>query len=331
MSNSAKIIENPIENYPSATVACFDPTSGELPRRQLDPQLTIQFLEKLSLAGAESLLIAASTGQGHLRSVEELSEWFRIAADAKLGSTQKMALLRPEDGESANRQLVELLQQCQYDVVFIRPGNNLGKESTPQQIADNMRPILDACFEAQLPVGVYSISDVSGVALTPDAVAILLDSPAGKNIVAVKVTEADFEESTGKMLADPRLNRLKIVQGWDPHLATALQRDPIRCGVTSGAMSLCLFQYLHILEAAKNQNWQEAKRAQVAVTQLFSAMQDDPTKFANLQIAKFAMGLGHPITDQISETQTAKLWQAVEEIDNDSDRERIHRSLHLMQ
>ena len=58
--------------YPDATVACFDPTQGDLPRRSLDRERLQQFLQKLGEAGAESVLIAASTGQGHLRTVGEL-------------------------------------------------------------------------------------------------------------------------------------------------------------------------------------------------------------------------------------------------------------------
>jgi hypothetical protein len=59
------LLSDPITNYPAATVACFDPTTGELPRRGLDEERTVAFLEKLAAAGAPAVLIAASTGQGH--------------------------------------------------------------------------------------------------------------------------------------------------------------------------------------------------------------------------------------------------------------------------
>ena len=88
---------DPIVHYPAATVACFDPTMGGLPRRGLDEERTIAYLERLAGAGAPALLIAASTGHGHLRTVEELEQWFRVAARAELGSTILTALLRPED------------------------------------------------------------------------------------------------------------------------------------------------------------------------------------------------------------------------------------------
>lgn len=48
-------------------------------------------------------------------------------------------------------------------------------------------------------------------------------------------------------------------------------------------MSLAVFQYLHILAAAARQDWDEVEAAQQAVTSLFQAMQDDPTRFADLQ------------------------------------------------
>lgn len=325
-----ELIDDPISNYPLATVACFDPTKGDLPRRELDGELTKRFLEKLVEVGTESLLIAASTGHGHLRTIDELFEWFQFAAQAELGDTMLMALLRPEDGTEANSRLVESLAKSGYDVVFIRPGNDLAQNATAQKVAENMLPILNACGEVGLPAGVYSIPDVSGLALTADAISILLDSKFGENIVAIKITEADFENSTAKILADPRLARLKIVQGWDPHLALALQTGKERCGVTSGAMSLAIFQYFHILEAAQQNNWQEVQRAQESVSKLFASMQSDPTKFANLQIAKHVMGLGHPILDTIKNSDVEKLKAALRSIENAEDRQRLEKSLNLM-
>src|SRR4051794_12883800 len=95
---AVELLRDSIGSYPAATVACFDPTSGDLPRRKLDVPRTTRFLEALAAAGAPAVLIAASTGHGHLRTVAELEEWFRIAAAAKLGRTMLSALLRPEDG-----------------------------------------------------------------------------------------------------------------------------------------------------------------------------------------------------------------------------------------
>src|SRR5687768_3522619 len=93
-----KLLADPIANYPSATVACFDPTEGELPRRELDAQRTIAYLERLATVGAPALLIAASTGHGHLRTSQELKHWYRVAAWGQLASVILSALLRPEDG-----------------------------------------------------------------------------------------------------------------------------------------------------------------------------------------------------------------------------------------
>src|SRR5688500_11223631 len=113
-SLAARLLADPIANYPPATVACFDPTAGDLPRRRLDGPRTVAFLERLAAAGAPALLIAASTGHGHLRTVQELEEWFRVAASARLGSTVLTALLRPEDGPAANQRLAGLLAELGY-------------------------------------------------------------------------------------------------------------------------------------------------------------------------------------------------------------------------
>lgn len=331
------LLADPIAHYPSATVACFDPTTGNLPRRTLDEARTVAFLEKLAAAGAPALLIAASTGHGHLRSAEELEQWFRIAASARLGSTVLTALLRPEDGPEVNRRFADLLAELGYAVVFVRPGRDLQPDATDDEVASNMRPAVESIAAAGLAVGLYSIPDVSGLPMTPNAAAQLIDSPSGNRTVAIKVTEASYEASTLQFLKDPRLGRLKIVQGWDPHLARALQDGPRhdahqrqRCGVTSGPMSFAIFQYLHILEAAARGDWTESSQAQEAVTTVFQSMQDDPGKFADLQRAKFIMGLGHPITSTVVPKQFDRVLFALARLPREADRHRLARSFDLM-
>src|SRR5689334_8114759 len=267
------LIRDPIESYPAATVACFDPTRGELPRRALDEARTVAYLEKLAAAGAPAVLIAASTGHGHVRTVEELEQWFRVAAQARLGGTMLTALLRPEDGGEANRRLAARLAELKYAVGFVRPGRELPPQATDDEVVMNMRPAVQAIADAGLGVGLYSIPDVSGLPLTPDACALLVAGPGGERVVAIKVTEANYGPSTLRFLHDPRLVHLKVVQGWDPHLAQALADGPKfdaqgrqRCGVTSGPMSFAVFQYLHILAAATRGDWDEVSAAQAAVT-----------------------------------------------------------------
>jgi dihydrodipicolinate synthase/N-acetylneuraminate lyase len=173
--------------------------------------------------------------------------------------------------------------------------------------------------------------------LSPEATALLVAGLGGKNIVAVKVTEADYETSTVPFLQHAALAHLKIVQGWDPHLARALQDGPRydaahrqRCGVTSGPMSFAVYQYLHIFAAAAAGDWNEVTAAQNAVTRLFQSMQDDPAKFADLQRAKFIMGLGEPLIGTVSREQTDRVFAALDVIDRAEDRQRLARSLDLL-
>jgi dihydrodipicolinate synthase/N-acetylneuraminate lyase len=332
-----ELLRDPIGSYPAATVACFDPTTGDLPRRKLDVPRTKRFLEALAVAGAPAVLIAASTGHGHLRTVAELEEWFRVAAQAEVGGTMLSALLRPEDGAESNAHLVNLLADLKYPVIFIRPGTDLPKNATAQAIAQNMRPLVELAAAKGLAVGLYSIPDVSGVPMPQDAAAELVRGPGGKNIVAIKVTEADYDESTARFLADERLSHLKIVQGWDPHIVRALQDGPRhdaqarqRCGVTSGPMSFAVFQYLHLLTAAQQSDFDKAAKAQLAVTALFQAMQDDPKKFADLQRAKFIMGLGQPLTGEVSGPQVERVLAALEGLPRAADKVRLAVSLDLL-
>lgn len=335
---SRQLLQDPIGSYPTATVACFDATTGSLPRRQLDERRNVEFLEKLAAAGVPAVLIAASTGHGHLRTVEELDVWFACAARAELGDTIKMALLRPEDGSQANSHLLDRLEQLGYPVVFVRPGTNLAAGATDEQVAENMQPVIEQAARRGLAVGVYSIPDVSGQPLSANAVALLACAAGGENLVAVKVTEADYDASTRRFLEHPQLQHLKVVQGWDPHLARALRDGPIydsqnrqRCGVTSGPMSLAVFQYLHIFEAAARSDWQQVEAAQSAVTALFQSMQDDPGKFADLQRAKYIMGLGHPLTSAVTQDHVERVLTVLESLPRQEDRQRLARSLDLMQ
>jgi dihydrodipicolinate synthase/N-acetylneuraminate lyase len=333
-----QIVENPIQNFPSATVACFDPTTGGLPRRALDEERTIAYLGKLAAAGAPALLIGASTGHGHLRTADELENWFRVAARADLGGTLLTALLRPEDGSEANRRLTGVLAELKYAAAFVRPGTDLPPQATVAEVVANMQPVVQAIAEAGLAVGLYTIPDVSGLPMLPDVASLLLAGPGGDQIVAIKVTEANYETSTLRFLTDPRLKHLKIVQGWDPHLARALREGPQhdiqqrqRCGVTSGPMSFAIYQYMHILQAAQASDWDEVAAAQAAVTSLFAAMQDDPAKFADLQRAKFVMGLGQPLTGTVIPKQFDRVLMALNNLPRSVDRDRLARSLNLME
>lgn len=334
---SVKILQDPVGRYPHATVACFDPTRGELPRRELDESRTVAFLERLAALEVPGVLIASSTGQGHLRTVDELEEWFRCAARANLRDTVPMGLLRPEDGREANARLLDVLVECEYPVAFFRPGTDLSAHAADEEVADSLSPLVAAAADRGLAVGLYSIPDVSGLPLTPGAAAELVGRAGGDHIVAVKVTEADYERSTARFLAHPALKRLKVVQGWDPHMVRALRDGPRydpkgrqRAGVTSGVMSLAVHQYLHILESVERKNWDEVDRAQAAVTSIFSAMQDDPAHFADLQRAKYVMGLGHPLTGTVDAAQAERVLEALEALPRDADRRRLALSLDLM-
>ena len=318
------------ENYPAATVACFDATSGELPRRALDESTNNLFLQNLARQNVAAVLVGASTGHGHVRSAEELDQWFRSTADVDLGCMIKIALLRPEDGANWHRKHVQTLLAAGFEIAFVRPGTDLDARASDSQVAANMDSACRAIADADLALGVYSIPDVSGLPLRPDAVAEIQQT-FGEHLVAIKVTESNYQQSTGAFLSDGRLVDLKIVQGWDPFLANALQDNPVRCGVTSGPMSFAVFQYQHLLDAAQRKDWTEVRAAQAAVTQVFQSMQDDPGKFADLQRAKYIMGLGHPLLGEVTPEQVERVFHALENLARDEDKKRMAASLNLMQ
>jgi hypothetical protein len=59
-------------------------------------------------------------------------------------------------------------------------------------------------------------------------------------------------------------------------------------------------------------------------------MQDDPRKFADLQRAKFLMGLGHPLTGEVQQDQYERVLTALKNLPRPADRDRLARSLNLM-
>jgi hypothetical protein len=95
-------------------------------------------------------------------------------------------------------------------------------------------------------------------------------------------------------------------------------------------MSFAVFQYLHILAAAKQGDWNEVDAAQTAVTAFFASMQDDPRKFADLQRAKHIMGLGQPLTSTVTAEQVERIFVALKSLPRAADRGRLARSLDLM-
>lgn len=283
------------------------------------------------------MLIASSTGQGHLRTVEELDTWFRCAAQAETRGTVRMALLRPEDGEPIIARFLDMLADSGFPVVFLRPGTNLPAGAGDEQVIRQLAPLVAAAAARGLAVGLYSIPDVSGIPLTPAVAARLVSARGGENIVAIKVTEADYDNSTARFLLHNDLRHLKIVQGWDPHIERALRDGPVfdkqgrqRTGITSGLMSLAVYQYFHLLEAGAQGDWEELSQSQLAANELFRAMQDDPGHFADLQRAKFIMGLGHPITATIENSQVERVFSALENLPRAADRKRLARSLDIM-
>ena len=86
---------------------------------------------------------------------------------------------------------------------------NLGNIPAISRSSANMRPIVAAAAKRGLAVGLYSISDVSGCPMSPDVAADLVAGRAASNIVAIKVTEANYENSTLRFLDDPRLAHLE--------------------------------------------------------------------------------------------------------------------------
>jgi hypothetical protein len=295
------------------------------------------FLERLASAGAPAVLIASSTGQGHLRTADELMTWFRCASEANVADMMLMALLRPEDGPETNVRLLDVLVDRGYTVVFLRPGTDLSADADDATVVEQLRPLVAAAADRGLAIGLYSIPDVSGLPLRPGAAARLVGAAGGDHIVAIKVTEPGYEASTARFLDRVELRHLKIVQGWDPHLLRALRDGPAfdrfgrqRSGITSGLMSLGIYQYLHILDAVQANDWNEAALAQSAVTTIFESMQDDPDRFADLQRAKYVMGLGHPLIGHVSEEQAQRLLSSLEALERADDRGRLARSLDLM-
>jgi len=217
------------------------------------------------------------------------------------------------------------------EVVQLRPGQ-VGGAAHGRNDA-----VYGDAFLLGFAVGLYSIPDVSGMPLTPRAAAMLVDGPGGDHVVAIKITERDYEGSTLRFFEAPALATLKIVQGWDPHLARALRDGPRfdprgrqRAGITSGLMALAVYQYLHVLTAAAAADWEEVALAQAAVDRMFAAMQDDPGRFADLQRAKYVMGLGHPLTAAVTREHVERIFDALEAVPRAADLDRLVRSLDLM-
>ncbi|OQX95907.1 hypothetical protein B6I21_03045, partial [candidate division KSB1 bacterium 4572_119] len=317
------IIAKPILNVPAWTVALLDPTTGTLPRRKTDINGTIKYSEAIANTGAPGVLFAASTGWGHVRNFQEHRTTLKTGGDAKLGSTLKQALIRIEDPLEQNLRLLKELNDWGYAIVWTRRGANLPPDASDSEVADNLLPIAKAAAEIGLPMGVYSISTVDGACLRPSAVKLLLEKlgkDASRFVVAVKITEPVFEESTQLFLEESALENKKIVQGWDAFYTRAMQAgkraDGLnQCGATSGAAACMVKAFDNMYKFARAEDWSSVAQIQKAVTEAFYSMQGvDKDKFPDLQIAKFVMGLGHPLTEERTFKDGERLVSTVEKL-----------------
>jgi hypothetical protein len=281
------------------------------------------------MQGAWNFSHAYATGTRSVRGIEAVFTGFSPGPSR--------AVVKLNKSQTGFFSMASLLKQHGYPLVFVRPSNKLQTTAADDEIADNMQPLVEAAAKLELAVGIYSIPDVSGMPLSANAAAKLVAGPGGDSIVAAKITEANYQTSTLEYLEHPELKHLKIVQGWDPFLERALREGPAhdpqgrqRCGVTSGPMSLAVYQYLHIFESAGLEYWEEVELSQQAVTMLFESMQDNPRQFADLQRAKYIMGLGHPLTSEVTPEQVDRVFTALAAVPRQEDRARLARSLDLM-
>jgi hypothetical protein len=139
-----KIISDPIKNVPAWTVAAFDPTTGELPRRQLDKKGIRIYLQALARVGAPGVLLASSTGWGHARTWEEHVETLIACGQIQLQQCIKQALLRIEDPLDKNIELLGKLRSMDYGIIWTRKGSMLPPEAPDEKVAQQMLPLVKA-------------------------------------------------------------------------------------------------------------------------------------------------------------------------------------------
>jgi dihydrodipicolinate synthase/N-acetylneuraminate lyase len=319
-----QIEDDPIKYMPAWTVALLDPTKGLLPRRSIDEEGTLKYAHAIAEAGAPGVLFAASTGWGHVRDLVEHRETLRVGGSVDLGYTIKQALLRIEDPLDYNIELINDLKDWGYGVVWTRRGSNLPPDAEDGEVVENLLPLADAAISVGLPMGIYSITTVDGAPLKVTAARLLLDqlgTEGSKNIVGVKITEPSFEDSTQTYLDEPAFQNKKIVQGWDAFYARALKSGlredgSNQCGATSGAAACMVYAYKVMYEKALASDWQGLAEIQEIVSKVFFSMQgEDKSLFPDLQIAKRAMGLGHPLIEDRELEDVEFIIDKLEELD----------------
>jgi dihydrodipicolinate synthase/N-acetylneuraminate lyase len=191
-----------------------------------------------------------------------------------------------------------------------------------------MLPLIELAIKQEMPIGLYSISTVDGAPLTVNTARLILQKLGKKHahyVVAVKITEADFENSTMTYLHEPAFRHKKIVQGWDEHYARAMQvghmaDGSFHCGATSGAAACMVKAYRAMYQRALQHDWVGLTRIQKAVTAVFLSMQGkDKNKFPDLQIAKMVMGLGQPLTEERTMAEGERVVATVEQLAQQTD------------
>jgi hypothetical protein len=259
-----------------------------------------------------------------VRTLEEHRETLEVGGAIDLGHTIKQALLRIEDPLDYNMDLMAELKAWDYGVVWTRRGSNLPPEADDELVVENLLPLAREAARIGMPLGIYSITTVDGAPLKVSAGKLLLErlgNEQARHIVAVKITESDFESSTKNYLKAQAFRNRKIVQGWDAFYARALKEGnrvdgTNQCGATSGAAACMVHAYKAMYDKAMVGDWQGLSGIQEMVSKVFFSMQgEDKTVFPDLQLAKRAMGLGHPLTEDRSLEQVEGLVNTIEELD----------------
>jgi hypothetical protein len=95
-------------------------------------------------------------------------------------------------------------------------------------------------------------------------------------------------------------------------------------------MAYCQYQFKHMLNQCDNKNWEAVTGHQASVSKMMACLQDDPKAIADLQRAKWAMGLGHPVNSAVDPKKAVKLIEAIEGIKDNGDRQRLAKSVNMM-
>lgn len=253
-----------VERFSGSLPALVTPLTAE---REIDEDDVAGLVARALGDGAAGVLVAGSTGEGTLLTPGQrarLTRRARAAVDGAASGSRRPGLLAGASGptpEALEHDVARLAEAGADAVLVLAPHTH---PLTPDELADLH---LGVAERAPVPTLVYHVPQLTGSALTPEALGRLAEHPA---VVGVKDSSPDAERRARFVEVAADHEDTVVLTGHGPTLLTAL-RDGVDGSITAVA-NLRPHQVVALHDAVATGDADRASQLQDRLTRLSEAV-----------------------------------------------------------